>query len=458
MATTYGPNNDGVTYQLTSVDLGLAYDLLITYADGSTKTVNGIPSGNVLTSSGGTLTIVSVLGSDYVVPPGVTGTVSILVSLLAADTVYVGGSATINSTISALSSLTVEVDGGNVTAANGVLAGALSGMTVNLTDGGTFSNGSAVLSALQGTTVNFSGGGGTLVANAGGAVIDLSALTINNFNAAVDNIEFTNVSAAIDHYTIATSGSSQVITLYSSSGELGSVEVAGTGLATGTTYTGQSGALTVSETGSGSSYNITIDPGISVLCFLGGTQIATPDGRAGVETLKIGDLVLTAEGRAVPVRWIGRNTVSTLFANALRVMPVRIRAGALAEGLPARDLLVSPDHALFMGGVLVQAGALVNGVSIFREPSMPGTFIYYHVELENHALILAEGVAAETFVDNASRMAFDNWAEHAALFGVRAEVPEMSYLRVKSIRQVPRRVQEQLSLRQALFAAEACAA
>ncbi len=54
---------------------------------------------------------------------------------------------------------------------------------------------------------------------------------------------------------------------------------------------------------------------------------------------------------------------------------------------------------------------------------MPASFTYFHVELANHALVLAEGVPAETFVDNVERLAFDNWAEHEALYGAGAADP-----------------------------------
>ena len=105
-----------------------------------------------------------------------------------------------------------------------------------------------------------------------------------------------------------------------------------------------------------------------------GTLVATPDGERAIETLAIGDLVLTNEGRAMPVRWVGRQTVSTRFADPLRVLPIRVAAGALAENLPVRDLLVSPDHALLVDGILVQAGALVNGTTIRRETQVPVVF------------------------------------------------------------------------------------
>ena len=102
-------------------------------------------------------------------------------------------------------------------------------------------------------------------------------------------------------------------------------------------------------------------------CFFAGTMIRTPNGEFAVETLKRGDLVVTGDGRVVPVSWLGRQTVSTIFTDKLRVLPIRIKAGALGENVPTRDLLVSPDHAILVEGALIQAGALINGSSIVRE-------------------------------------------------------------------------------------------
>ncbi len=184
--------------------------------------------------------------------------------------------------------------------------------------------------------------------------------------------------------------------------------------------------------------------GATVICFYPGTRVRTPSGERRVEDLAIGDLVLTAGGGAEPIRWIGRQTVSTRFADPLRVLPIRISAGALDGGLPLRDLMLSPDHAVALDELLIQAAALVNGTTITREADVPEQFVYYHIELASHALILAEGQPVETFIDNVERMAFDNWAEHAVLYGGRAEMKELEMPRAKSRRQVPRSLRERI--------------
>ncbi|MCB8881197.1 Hint domain-containing protein [Acidisoma cellulosilytica] len=187
-----------------------------------------------------------------------------------------------------------------------------------------------------------------------------------------------------------------------------------------------------------------------VPCFVTGTLIATPDGDRRVETLCIGDPVITADGRIAPIKWIGWRVIQRddangyRFADALQVMPIRIKAGALGPNSPNRDLLLSPCHAVLIKDVLIQAGALVNGVSILREHHMARTFTYYHVELADHALILAEGLPAETFVDNVHRMGFDNWAEHQALYPNCESMMEMEFPRAASIRQVPGAIQHYL--------------
>jgi len=182
---------------------------------------------------------------------------------------------------------------------------------------------------------------------------------------------------------------------------------------------------------------------ITVTCFCAGTKIATPDGDVAVELLRAGDPVRLADGRDVPVRWVGRQTISRRFADPLRALPIRIRAGALDGKLPRRDLMVSPGHALLLDGMLVQAGALAKQSGISREYAMPDKFVYYHVELDEHALLLAEGVAVESYVEGVEAFGFDNRHERS----VAVAAPEMDLPRIKAARQVPERLRARLGRR-----------
>lgn len=182
-----------------------------------------------------------------------------------------------------------------------------------------------------------------------------------------------------------------------------------------------------------------------VPCFAPGTLITTPEGERPVESLKVGELVTTAEGNHVPVKWIGHRRIPHRFVDARNAMPVRIAAGALGEGLPRRDLYVSPDHALYVDGLLVQSQALVNGVSIEQVKTWPEECLeYFHIELAQHDLVLAEGMPAETFVDNVTRRGFDNYDEYVALYGEGSPVPELPLPRVKNRRQLPARIRRRL--------------
>jgi hypothetical protein len=179
------------------------------------------------------------------------------------------------------------------------------------------------------------------------------------------------------------------------------------------------------------------------VCFMAGTHIATPAGPVAVESLRPGDLVRTADGEVLPVRFVGVQTVVSRFADALRTLPVRIRAGALAEQVPSRDLVLSPSHAVLVDGVLAHAGALVNGTGIVRETAVPERFGYWHVELDRHTLLLAEGCAAESYLEVAEPVTFDNAAERPD----RPQAEQMPNPRAKSARQVPLAIRARLAAR-----------
>lgn len=183
-------------------------------------------------------------------------------------------------------------------------------------------------------------------------------------------------------------------------------------------------------------------------CFVDGTRIATPAGLIEVERLTAGDTVLTASGKVATIRWVGRSAVSRVFADPVRVLPVCIKAGALAENLPVADLYVSPGHALVLDGLLVQAGALVNGTTIVRDTEAAVVFTYYHIELENHDVLLAEGVPTESFLDGVEDLDFVNLADRPAR---EVAMTELAMPRVKSPRQVPQALRARIAERAALL-------
>ena len=149
---------------------------------------------------------------------------------------------------------------------------------------------------------------------------------------------------------------------------------------------------------------ITVDPA----CYCRGTRILTIRGEIAVEHLRTGDHLVTLSGASRPVRWIGRRHLDLArHPTPDRVRPIRIRANAFADAVPHRDLLLSPDHAVRLDGVLVAVRLLVNGASIVRD-TRPRTVTYYHVELDAHDLLLAENLAAESYLDTGNRGVFEN--------------------------------------------------
>jgi len=157
-------------------------------------------------------------------------------------------------------------------------------------------------------------------------------------------------------------------------------------------------------------------------CYCDGTLILTDRGERPVETLAIGDHVITATGAARPIRWIGRRSYAGRFARGTHVLPICFKAGALDVDSPRRDLWVSPHHAMFLDGVLIEAIDLVNGVSVIQAERAERVD-YFHIELDAHDIIVAEGALSESFVDDDSRGMFQNAHEFAAFYPDRPMQP-----------------------------------
>jgi hypothetical protein len=191
---------------------------------------------------------------------------------------------------------------------------------------------------------------------------------------------------------------------------------------TGTTLTldlagGGTQMFNVAPGENGLKFATTPTGGLVVACFAAGTRILTVSGEVAVEALAPGDVLATLSGRLRPVRWIGRRHIACRsHPRPEKMLPVRVLAGAFGEGKPHRDLYLSPDHAVFVGGdgegaapdVLIPIGLLVNGTTIAPVPVAEVT--YYHLELASHEVVLAEGLPAETYLETGNRDCFDNFS------------------------------------------------
>jgi hypothetical protein len=146
----------------------------------------------------------------------------------------------------------------------------------------------------------------------------------------------------------------------------------------------------------------------SVTCFLAGTRILTDTvrGEVAVEALVIGDYLRTHFAGSAPIKWIGHRRVGRQHPDPRKVWPVRVRAGAFANGMPYRDLWLSPDHAVFVGDLLSPIKYLINGTTVAQVEMAEAT--YFHIELDTHDVLFAEGLPTESFMPGLGRGAFDN--------------------------------------------------
>ncbi len=183
-------------------------------------------------------------------------------------------------------------------------------------------------------------------------------------------------------------------------------------------------------------------------CFLEGTLINTPEGERPVESIKMGDKVMSADGRELTVRWMGYETIRNGIGASIHKAPIRISAGAFGDGLPLSDLYVSNAHAFLLDGHLVVASALINGETITAVPfsDMPSEFTYWHIETEEHELVVANGVAAETLSGAPERKDFDNYDSYVAQYGADRVIQPMAYPRIKDVAQLPESLLERFNL------------
>ncbi len=342
---------------------------------GGLETVNvGGNDFNAVISAGGSATILGTATGDSIYG---TELVSATSAVANGDTVQSGGTLDLFLKSVTASGTTVLSGGslnisGNATATNTVLSGGTISLQSN----------KAVLAG----SLTFAGAATLQIASISSGFGDLA--TISGFGSG-DVIDDTFISGGAVAFT--TSGGNTIATITGSASSASFIFA-------GTTISNSITTMADANGGTELVYN--------VACFCEGTLIRTDAGDVAVEDLAIGDRVITVGGASEPIRWIGRRCYAGRnLAGRSHVLPVRIKAGALAANEPARDLLVSPLHAMLVDGVLVPAAALVNGSTVVREDGATSVR-YVHFELDRHEAIWAEGAASETFVDDDGRFLF----------------------------------------------------
>jgi T5SS/PEP-CTERM-associated repeat protein len=146
---------------------------------------------------------------------------------------------------------------------------------------------------------------------------------------------------------------------------------------------------------------------VTLLCFVAGTMIATETGEVKVEDLRIGDRVRCLMRGTAPVAWIGTGRALVTRGRRNAATPVIVRRGALADSVPHRDLRITKGHALYIDGVLIPVEFLINHRSILWDDHAQEVTVY-HVELDSHDVLLADGAAAESYRDDGNRWLFRN--------------------------------------------------
>ncbi|UGX88647.1 Hint domain-containing protein [Phyllobacterium meliloti] len=261
-----------------------------------------------------------------------------------------------------------------------------------------------------GSTFNYNvGAGSSLTINAAAVSVDVLQTTTVDFLGSTGTGHFTYIPP-----TLNLSLSSTPSIVNASAGDQVTVTGAGSVTQAGNVITFHGGPLNLLTlatytipAGATYTFNNANDTITFVTpCFVRGTMIATPEGEVPVEYLKEGDLILSLNNGTVAVTWTGSRRLDPKAMDKPRdELPVRIRAGAIAENVPHRDLFVSPDHCMFIDGSLIPAKLLINGTTITQEIIL-SPIDYFHVELEEHDVIWAEGAQAETYLDLGNRNVF----------------------------------------------------
>jgi hypothetical protein len=403
----------------TSVDLTLFQNIILTDA-GQSGTINVSGQSETLRFANET-PVLDATGQTFdnvVVNIGNATSKDIIAPTFAGGTFTIGANADIiSSALGALAALDV---GASTTV---VLNGTLNAVAKN----GTFTIAGASKSAFSNNGTMVVGNGDTLsvtsaiVGGTGIGTIDIATGGVANFSSAVaasQTLQFTGATGVL-----ALQAPSTFAAVISGLGAGDTIDLAGIAATKALWSAGSPGSLALTNSGAaGATLSILGDYSkdvfvvtgdgaggtaitITPMCFAAGTRILVPVGELAIEDLRPGDLVVTESGRTQPIRWIGRRHVDFRHhPNRQRVLPVRIAANAFGPCKPRRDLLLSPDHALYIDDVLIPVRHLVNGSTVAQIACREVT--YYHIELPRHDVLLAEGLPAESYLEAGAREAF----------------------------------------------------
>ncbi|MGV4878572.1 Hint domain-containing protein [Acetobacter indonesiensis] len=393
-------------------------------ADGTTATAyDGVVIDGATISSGGTLTA----SAD-------TSSVSRIV-------VSSGGVAALSSSVSS-SAYTVSA-GGLISAGTSTVYGGVAGSTNVTALTGTWS---AVL--VDGATVYQSGTGSNITTVSGPVALDDNAILYVTSGATASGVEdaggllgyiyvnsggtLANSNITYDIVTVSAGGTTSGNTFEGYAGSY----VANYGASIDDTYSTEGGSTSFVYVYNGASVtsavvtdgttlnayvgaeldSTTVTSGGSVLtgvaCFLAGSMIRTPSRDIAVEKIQIGDQISVFDWKSnaeitKTVSWVGSQKLSVNhnLPDDEAGFPVRVLKNAIADGVPYKDMLITPEHCLFFEDRFVPVRMLVNGRSIFYDRSFTH-YTYFHIETEQHSVIWADGMLTESYLDTGNRSGF----------------------------------------------------
>lgn len=343
--------------------------------------------GKEIVESGGRTLALTVSGGTEIIESGGVASGSIVMS---GGTVTVSSGGTASNTILSAGGVEVVSSGGTAYA-------------TTISNGGTLSATSGGI--LSGTTVV--SGGGTLVlgGNNGNSTVNLAGTSFDHPANVVISAGTTNIAETFTGW----SDGDQIIF----KGLTGTASSISFSDANHITFTLGGQTFTLNIIGVRSKFKFIDDNGTTILetCFLTGTLVRMLTGYVPVEDIRPGDAIMVRDGDTFvsrDVKWVGKSKAVVRTTSPYpdeAGYPIRIGKGALADNVPFKDMLVTPEHCLFINSAFIPVRMLVNGKNISYDTRY-AVYDYYHVETERHAVIEADGVLTETYLDTGNRRSF----------------------------------------------------